>query len=982
MAATVLVACTLMAVRITAADQALQQALAAALPLDRSVQLMHFGDRRYQDAQNASEAERLLAPFAEFSGPVIAASVFPLDDAPGTVVALDNVEQWTVVTGGKAAAPCVEGQTCEAVVVGGLIGERVFPIGSTISIGTSRITVVGSVDVLPTLPLGLEGDDRWLLVNGRAAFVADNRTAENPRADRWSVVIDPARLHSWQLGLLSQRIEAVGLASQIGATSFSVTSPVSLIRDAGELQGIASGRIIFIGSFILAVLCGFAVFVAAVDRRDLEAEYGRLIARGAQHGHLIAAVVAEAVAPSVVGAALGIAAGVAVTAALAGQQGLPPVETVVAALLDQSSVLIVSALIVGTLLAVAVGIHPRAGRLVQPRLIGAVVAPVLIVLAWDRTTRGGVVSGRELITQSSGPTTVLMPGLLGIAVILGALVVLPRMLRRLARLLRRSSTPVRLAALSLAREPIRPAASMTLLALSVGSAVFAATYAATLRAGVETHSAFVAGMDLRVIAPTAQTPFAATVMPAIRDVAAQAGASVAPLTRLQISSAGGAQVSLLGIQAGGIPSLRDWRSDYSSLDPVAVAGAIRLEGDWQLKGQPIQAGARQLSIQIEAKLDPDPPVAGLEVLAIVDTRGLGYRRLDLGVLLAGTHTYSAAVTDAAELEHMKDGQPAGWAIVALMVVLPEYRSPSIGFGGPRQGAIVSVHGLEGLVRETDHVEFALSATATRWIIRQPAPTDGLALPAIVSPDLMSEVDAGGLIALRLPSGESLPIKPVGTANYFPTVTEPGRRLVIVDEDPLLMALNTRNPGGTTPSEAMIAVSRAARPTMLAALRAPEMPRLDIIDREALIATASRDPFATGVAWALFIGALAGLALALVGVALGAAAELADPRGDFAELEERGLGPRTIRRLLIVRTMIMSSSAGVVGLLVGLTLTWLSASTFAVNPDGTTPTPPLLIAVPVIGLLGMVVGIATSLIGTVALLAHRHFGARLLRQSRG
>ena len=67
----------------------------------------------------------------------------------------------------------------------------------------------------------------------------------------------------------------------------------------------------------------------------------------------------------------------------------------------------------------------------------------------------------------------LLPGALGLSVILGSLVLLPPILRWAARRTRRAPIGIRLATISVAREPLRPAAVMTLLAFSVGAVVFA-----------------------------------------------------------------------------------------------------------------------------------------------------------------------------------------------------------------------------------------------------------------------------------------------------------------------------------------------------------------------------------------------------------------------------------------------------------------------------------------------------------------------------
>jgi hypothetical protein len=121
---------------------------------------------------------------------------------------------------------------------------------------------------------------------------------------------------------------------------------------------------------------------------------------------------------------------------------------------------------------------------------------VAALVGWRRGW-GGLDAG-ALGGATDAPVLAALPALVGILVAAVAVTVVPVILRRLAGSTRRRSLHVRLALLSLARDPVRPAATITLLAFGIGGLVFALTDAATLRRGISDHAAYAVGADLRI----------------------------------------------------------------------------------------------------------------------------------------------------------------------------------------------------------------------------------------------------------------------------------------------------------------------------------------------------------------------------------------------------------------------------------------------------------------------------------------------------
>jgi hypothetical protein len=122
---------------------------------------------------------------------------------------------------------------------------------------------------------------------------------------------------------------------------------------------------------------------------------------------------------------------------------------------------------------------------------------------------------------------------------------------------------------------------------------------------------------------------------------------------------------------------------------------------------------------------------------------------------------------------------------------------------------IRFEGLDGLV---DDREVPLEIfTVAVVIIKAPQVTDGMVLPAIVSPDLARESKPDGTLDLHVGSG-TMPFRVVGTADRVPTVVDPDPRFVIVPLDPFINALASAVPGSGRPSEMWLSVPDPTRQT--------------------------------------------------------------------------------------------------------------------------------------------------------------------------
>ena len=223
------------------------------------------------------------------------------------------------------------------------------------------------------------------------------------------------------------------------------------------------------------------------------------------------------------------------------------------------------------------------------------------------------------------PPVVLLPPVLAFLVALGFLALLPPLLRRLTGRLRRAPLVIRLSLLSVAREPDRPAATLTLLAFSIGAICFALGWSASLRGGIEDSAAYRSGLDLRVVELGTGLSISQSVVPIDRYEALGDGVEAVPVYReaTEIPLAG--RIDVLAVPPEVIPTLPGWRPDFSNASADELARGLTVPppaGGWMEAGHRLEAGARDLDIQL--RYDGDP----LKLDAVVLTAGGDHARIN------------------------------------------------------------------------------------------------------------------------------------------------------------------------------------------------------------------------------------------------------------------------------------------------------------------------------------------------------------------
>ena len=983
-AAAVALVAVVSGIGLVAADATLARALAGMGPERPVVRVSRFSWSA-DDRETVRAASPRFEPLDAYSGSLVRGVLFRelVDRSSGTfdqLVAVDQPEPLTTLIEGRLPAPC-DGRQCEAILLSETAPNPAIAVFRPAA--GLELIVVGRGRLDPAVPFG-SLDQRGpfgerplndqqtgsrspavLLVRGVDAIAAGEALDRTGRTYLFTAPLSPAAIHPWTADDYAAAVAALTRQLADDDAGFTLTSPVPIIDEHLARADAGRGRLLLIGSLGVAILLAFAVFAALVARADAAAEVGRLLAVGARRRDRLGLVAVEALVPAVLGGAVGWTLGAVIVAALAGWQGIEIGPVLVGAILSPGAVLVAMAVVGVAVVVVTVATMPGLPRTGALRTAGAVAVTASVVLGWQFAASGALGAG-ALADSLVSPLVVLLPPVLAFIVALGFLAVLPPLLRLLARRLRRAPLAVRLSLLSVAREPDRPAATLTLLAFSIGAIGLALGWSASLRAGIEDAAAYRSGLDLRVVEIGTGLSISQSVVPVDRYGALGSDVTAVPVYRAatEIPSAG--RIEVLALPPEIIPSLPGWRSDFSSSSASELAQGLTIPppaGGWVEVGHRLEASADDLVIPLSYEGDP------LKLDAVVLTNGGDHARIALGTVSEGTSELRATLPPDA----------VGGTLTALI-----FRNDLIIAGPSHQGelrrATVTFNGLDGLVPSTP-IALEVFSVSTETI-RAPQVTDDLVIPAIASPNLAAAVDPDGVLRLRVGTGRTIALRVVATASHFPTIVSPDPHFVVVPYGPYLMALDAALPGVARPSEMWLGVPDAARQASVrAALQLTPFRFPSVTARSDLVAAQSGDPLSQAIVWALIAAAAAGLILSVGGVMLGAVTDLRDDRGELADLEAQGVSPATLRWHALAKTAWLTGGGALVGLLVGVVLTVAVTAALAIDAAGTLPIPPLAVVVPLGQIVVLIAALVGLVLGLVGWLARRTYGARTLGERR-
>ena len=742
-----------------------------------------------------------------------------------------------------------------------------------------------------------------LLTEGVRAAASLPELANTYRSYGWVAELRGADVHPWSVrGLVADAVRA-RTELQAASVGFDVVAPAEELTAARDRTTIGARRLLLLGGQGAALLLAFAAFAATRLRRPSEASDRRLTLLGVplwQRGLVIATQgTVLAVAGVAVAWIVAVAASTAVGEWTLAQHALLEADSLAAAGL--------LALAAFGAIVVALVARVRTGRFGALDLI----AVGLVVAIAAALARGAADTDELLRGGGTGVVLLALPVALVAVVGIAAARSLPLLVRAVERALPERLLVARLSTLSVARRPGAAAVAVAFLTVSVGLALFAAAYRATLEQGRRDQAAFALGADLVLREDLSRlVPVREVATPSrLRALGSDVDAEPVVRTAANVAGLSGVTgVAVLGLE----PSLlRGAGVDSPNLSaPSAVVGP-RLADRLTLRARSTIPGVR-----LEA--------------AVRRTDG-EFERIGLG---EAEGTVTARV-------------PPGSTLVGLRILPPprlQERGADAGRSatgtielGPVPGSDYRAWlGIGGADYRSGRLAVTLTNAVETWF-RPRQPLDGRALPAIVSPPLAALADSSGRLGLQV-GGHAIALHVVRTAERFASTRGD---FAVVDRRALQTALNLAEPGSGFPTEVWAnAATDDAEREARATLRRPPFDPLVLDSRVEREAALRDDPIARGSLAMLAIAAGAAFLLALFALALATIADLRDDRDALLDLESQGAPPALLRRLVRSRQLVVGALGLAGGVVAGALLVAIVVDVVAVSASATPPVPPL------------------------------------------
>ena len=952
---------------LIAEDRSLSRALSRLPPQERAVQAAWFGvPRETRWAELDADVRPVLREVGE--GEPAAFMIYRETRVGGALVdlaAANGLERWLRLRSGRAPRECRPAR-CEVVQVAGR--------GPIPSVRGLRLVKVGEAATRSALPFGdvaareerspvgralryhVADQPPFLVAEGVGALATASPLALTYRSYGWLLPVEPEELHPWDVDGFLGRLERARSTLEASEEAFDVTAPADALAQARAEGEVAARRLLLIGGQAAALLLAFAFFAAAAMRRDVEAAWRRLTWAGAARWQLLLLVAAEAAAVAVLAAAAGWLGGTALSALVARAAGAPAQAVVAHSVLSARGAAYAALLAVGAalLLLGALLLRPAriGGRTISPADVAAFGAAAAVALAFAR----GEVDGRSLAaSEETGAFLVLLPALIAFVAAIVAARALAPALRLLERLGRRGAVSLRLAAVSLARNPGYAAVAVAFLVVSFGLALFAELYRSTLAAGQRAQADFAVPTDFVLREdPATLVPVSETAPPGGYETLAP-GAEAAEVVRLSGSVTRAARgFTLLGLEDSTLARLESWREDYADLPLAELAARIAPAEPDALRGFALPPDTDRLRIPARVEGEDVAVTASLRTasgrfLTVPLGQTRGARRVELGARVPTAARGGALVAFTFGFARDIHREPGGGAGLQEPTAASNLSLGPIRLSGGRDAVHAAVDYREWVGSEGARVVRAGPGRArlalivsnefpARFRLRQP--TDGRPVPAVVSPGLAEVADERGVLPLGF-TAQQLIVRVVGIAERFPSVYGD---FAIVDRGLADAALNADRPGSAVANEIWLEADERERERAAAALARPPFDRLRIDSQAGFLADFRSDPLARGTLLALAAAAVAGLAFAFFGPILGLVADLRDERRELSDLEAEGMGPRALRRHLRLRTAGTVAFGLVGGLAAGLVLSVLVVDLVALTAGTSAPEPPLVLTV--------------------------------------
>ncbi|HEY1532213.1 MAG TPA: ABC transporter permease [Galbitalea sp.] len=836
-------------------------------------------------------------------------------------------------------------QADAAESLGVRVGDRYrLPGGSTVTI-VATWRVINAADPiwlgsgLPLAGLGYAGVTGFVVIDPSLwASVGSDADA------RWTVVPQASRVTSSQLPALQAAPDTVPsalLADKRNGTSVDQDGRLQPAM-APILNNVLAATAVSVAPLVIVALLGVVTLteLARMLAQFRAGESELMRARGATRRRLVLSAALEGAVIAVPAAALGALIAVVLLDLFVRASPVPTIGWAGA---------VASAVIAIGVLAGAAGLsYPddsvrQAARGQRVRSTVGVAVVALVLIAAVVAVAQFVQYGSPLTTTASGgvavdPLAVTAPALALAALSIGSLALFPLVARRAERIGRRrvglGSLPIQ----QLARRNRASVTPVLLVALAVGTLVFAATYSGTWQSSSEQTRAVQVGTGVRVTEQSA-IPAAET-----EPVAGQTAAAIAATADVQVGDSVASMeevpVARIGRVIAAVPG---------AVDPAALEKALTNPVTLPI----LPTSTRRVEVHFAASPKSAEPTA--VNVTVVDTLG-SVVTVD-GVpnaagftvpLPTGRAPWTIRTIDPT-LPAVHEGNTIRLTVSAVGASggagtnIPLGRTWTISAEGRDHGGLSTV--------AAENPEITVSASIDGESLRlQPSPDHGTQLPVVVSSALAQSagLHVGGFLDLPLvASGGDLPARVVAIVPVIPGLTvDEG---VLADLGGVQDAVLRAGLHNNDPTEWWVATSRPSDAARELSRRAPVGAVLltsETVPADEVLGSANT------VVW-IAAGAIALLAMLAVAAAL--LAEIRARLGEVALLRALGVGRRPQARGRVLEIGIMLALGLLAGIVDGVVVSAL------IVPDlARTAVPSALEALPTALSLDVLAGIGSIL----------------------
>ncbi|HKV88196.1 MAG TPA: FtsX-like permease family protein [Candidatus Dormibacteraeota bacterium] len=611
-------------------------------------------------------------------------------------------------------------------------------------------------------------------------------------------------------------------------------------------------------------------------------------------------------------------------------------------------------------------------------ILALLAVPLLAEMGFAGSASVRAAAGRD------DPLYLLVPGLASAFFALALLRALAPLAALLARV--RSSMAARLASMQLLRAPGQHAGLATLLMLAIAIGVFASAFIATAKRNGADRAAYSVGSDVRATL--------AGVVSQLADDTPLGGAGARSAVFRGYGRVAGEDSQLLGVDPYTFEPAMYTRPDLASM---SLASMVQRLADAETGGLLLPAQSTSITVWVHGGATGGSLTADLSDAhgkpARADLGSLdftGWKELSAPLVAeSGSFTPPLRFRDLAIAHVTTAGDVALSSLAAGNDVLQGFDQVIEGPGaqffpglwwisdwtsGSRAQELVPSMDLPRAGAAT--VRFSVQPSTIPAYIR-PEPTGALrgrapaslgAIPAIASAGLLDRfgLKTGDLMQVEVDHvGMTAVI--VGVAEYFPTLYPQLGDFIVMERDPLLIALAYNRDQRPFPNEIWARVMPGQSSALIASMQsAPGV--VTVIDRWSVEQATATSPQQLELESILVLGFVAALALGLLAFALHFVVLTRSRLADYAVLEANGMPQTTAMGSMVVEQAVLLSFCTAAGSLLGVVAAAALLPTLQLGTSAGQNVPPTIVAFDG-ALLAIVLGaVVVAAISAIAMIA--------------